>query len=161
LQTVRPLFADVNLIRPVAVYDFQSQSVFARKDKTVNLDAHLDNHPHNPANASDPTNLRGFINPNQFFAFEDMLTQDEHCLNTVGDLEDVKADAKRMAECYQIFVTVDVTDAEDELYSDTIVFRPAGWPSKLTVETVASWLWSNMAVPVNAHAILRAFKDQR
>ena len=40
------------------------------------------------------------------------------------------------------------------------IFNPGQWPSPLTIESVAAWLWSNMHMPVNGHAILRGLQHQ-
>jgi hypothetical protein len=113
------------------------------------------------ARFAEPANLQGYINPNQFAEHEDMPAEDMICVDARDELETVKANAQRLADSYQLIVTVDVTDAEQDLYSDTMNFRPTGWPEKLTVETVAAWIWSKATMPVNAHAILRAFKAQQ
>jgi hypothetical protein len=39
-------------------------------------------------------------------------------------------------------------------------FYPKEWPSPLTVENVAGWLWSNMGLPVHGYRILRALQEQ-
>ena len=42
----------------------------------------------------------------------------------------------------------------------TKIFNPGDWPSPLTAESVAGWLWSQMWLPVHAYPILRALQDQ-
>jgi hypothetical protein len=35
------------------------------------------------------------------------------------------------------------------------------WPAELTIENVASWIWSNMVMPIDAAPILYAMQEQR